>query len=275
MRIFTNWAIISLLSFNYIIAQQGGTLRFNDTNVERFFNSSNNSENIYLTDYQGKPLKALQFILRIENSDGKLDNLSLTNGADVPSSRFLFDYEIHNKIDFDGKPFIDINVLILGNDHNDLISGNKYHLCSFNYNIMESSDSNSYVLLSLINIAGATSTPVEDAKINSDKSLNILISHSNIGKSKITLNQNYPNPFNPSTFIQYTLTTNQFVTLKVYNLLGVEIETLVNEEKPSGSYNVEFPSVESHKNTMLPSGIYFYTVRAGEFAETKKMILVK
>jgi hypothetical protein len=122
---------------------------------------------------------------------------------------------------------------------------------------------------------GATSFPVEDAKIISDKSINILLKHSVKEKSKIILNQNYPNPFNPSTFIQYTLTTNQLVTLKVYNLLGVEIAILVNEEKSSGSYSVQFPSVDSHLYASLPSGIYFYKVQVVDFVETKKMILIK
>jgi hypothetical protein len=83
------------------------------------------------------------------------------------------------------------------------------------------------------------------------------------------LSQNYPNPFNPTTSLQYAIGSRQFVTLKVYDLLGREIATLVNEEKPAGEYEVEF------NGYTLPSGIYFYQLKAGSFSETKKMILLK
>jgi hypothetical protein len=83
------------------------------------------------------------------------------------------------------------------------------------------------------------------------------------------LHQNYPNPFNPSTKIEFTIPKSSLVNLTVYNVLGEEIETLVNETKASGNYEVNFNSVN------LPSGIYFYKLQAGSFAQTKKMILMK
>ena len=87
------------------------------------------------------------------------------------------------------------------------------------------------------------------------------------------LEQNYPNPFNPSTSIQYAISERQFVTLKVYDLIGKEIVTLVNEYKPAGSYEVEFNPASSIKN--LASGIYFYRLQAGDYVKTKKMTLLK
>ncbi|MCZ6703777.1 MAG: discoidin domain-containing protein, partial [Ignavibacteria bacterium] len=86
--------------------------------------------------------------------------------------------------------------------------------------------------------------------------------------------QNYPNPFNPSTSIQYAVRSTQFVSLKVYNVLGSEIATLVNEEKLAGFYEVEFSTTGGDVYN-LPSGIYFYRLQAGDFVETKKMILLK
>jgi hypothetical protein len=89
------------------------------------------------------------------------------------------------------------------------------------------------------------------------------------------LEQNYPNPFNPITTIKYQIPKLSFVTLKVYDVLGSEIITLVNEEKPVGSYQIEFDA------TILSSGIYFYRLqvytpgRAGSFVETKKMVLLR
>ncbi len=91
----------------------------------------------------------------------------------------------------------------------------------------------------------------------------------NLIVDEFKLFQNYPNPFNPSTRIQYAVSSLQFVSLKVYDVLGNEITTLVNEEKPIGSYEVEFNA------SSLPSGVYFYQLNAGSFIETKKMILIK
>ena len=85
------------------------------------------------------------------------------------------------------------------------------------------------------------------------------------------LYQNYPNPFNPGTSIQYTISSRQLVSLKVYDLLGREIATLVNEEQPGGTYNVQF----TINNAQLSSGTYFYRLQAGNFVETRKMILLK
>ena len=83
------------------------------------------------------------------------------------------------------------------------------------------------------------------------------------------LEQNYPNPFNPETSMQYAIGNRQFVIVKVYDLLGKEITTLVNQEMPAGIHNLEFDG------TGLPSGTYFYRLEAGNYAETKKMVLLK
>lgn len=85
----------------------------------------------------------------------------------------------------------------------------------------------------------------------------------------IALNQNYPNPFNPATIIKYSIPGRSFISLKIYDVLGNEISTIVNEEKPAGSYEIEFAA------TNLPSGVYFYQLKAGDFIETKKMVLMK
>lgn len=91
----------------------------------------------------------------------------------------------------------------------------------------------------------------------------------NLLPTEYKLEQNSPNPFNPSTNIQYTISSRQFVTLKVYDLLGREVATLVNEEKNPGNYDVEFNA------SQLSSGIYFYKIQAGDFVSSRKMILLK
>jgi hypothetical protein len=88
------------------------------------------------------------------------------------------------------------------------------------------------------------------------------------------LMQNYPNPFNPNTTISYSLPVGSFVTLKVYDVLGNEIAILVNEEKPSGEYEVEFSISDSHSKN-ISSGFYFYQLKARDFIQTKKMIFIK
>jgi hypothetical protein len=107
--------------------------------------------------------------------------------------------------------------------------------------------------------------------------LTVIVDNKNDILSGFNLSQNYPNPFNPSTTIKYSIPSvtasetkqSQLVTLKVYDLLGNEVVTLVDEEKPSGSHEVYFNGAN------LSSGIYFYKLQAGSFIETKKMILLK
>lgn len=86
-----------------------------------------------------------------------------------------------------------------------------------------------------------------------------------------SLKQNFPNPFNPTTVISYKLSVTGNVSLKVFDLLGKEVATLVNQNQQAGSYSVDFNSAEYN----LSSGMYFYTISAGEFKETRKMMLVK
>ncbi len=87
--------------------------------------------------------------------------------------------------------------------------------------------------------------------------------------TEFSLSQNYPNPFNPITTIRFTISDVRFTSLKVYDVLGNEIATLVNEEKPPGSYEVEWNASD------FPSGIYFYRLTASTYSVTKKMILLK
>jgi hypothetical protein len=96
----------------------------------------------------------------------------------------------------------------------------------------------------------------------------------NLIPTEFKLEQNYPNPFNPSTKIKYSIPSvgtrlALSVQLKVFDVLGREVATLVNEEKPAGNYEVEFGAVH------LPSGVYFYRLQSGDYVKTKKMIFLK
>ena len=91
----------------------------------------------------------------------------------------------------------------------------------------------------------------------------------NAAPIEFLLLQNYPNPFNPSTKIQYSIPQTSQVQISVYDILGNEIETLVNEEKLPGTYELTWYAEG------LPSGVYFYRLQAGSFVYMKKMILLK
>lgn len=87
--------------------------------------------------------------------------------------------------------------------------------------------------------------------------------------NKFSLSQNYPNPFNPSTTISYSIPEGRMVTLKVYDMLGKEVSMLLNEYKEAGNHSLQFNA------SQLPSGIYIYTLQAGEFRDSKKLLLIK
>lgn len=95
------------------------------------------------------------------------------------------------------------------------------------------------------------------------------VSEKPVEPSVFSLGQNYPNPFNPTTQIDYNVPESSHVTLRVYDVLGREVATLVNGEKTAGSYEATF------NGERLPSGVYFYTLKAGSYAATKKMTLLK
>jgi len=89
-----------------------------------------------------------------------------------------------------------------------------------------------------------------------------------------SLQQNYPNPFNPSTSISFSIPNRQHVRLQVYDIVGNLVSTLINEDMAPGSYRIRWNGNNSD-NSQVPSGIYFYTLEAGSFKQTKKMILIK
>ena len=116
------------------------------------------------------------------------------------------------------------------------------------------------------NVFGVTGThPLEDVVTGGLAVEEI----SNEVPSVYSLKQNYPNPFNPTTNIQFAIPKAGFVTMKVYNLLGQEVSTLVDEYKNAGTYKVDFNA------SNLSSGVYFYKIDAGNYTNVKKMILMK
>ena len=97
---------------------------------------------------------------------------------------------------------------------------------------------------------------------------------SNKTPKRFALEPNYPNPFNPSTTIRYQLAENSKVTLKIYNLLGQEVRTLMNTHQSNGIHSVIWDGTNNF-GQRVTSGVYFYRLQAGDFVKTRKMVLVK
>ncbi|MGB3016642.1 MAG: T9SS type A sorting domain-containing protein, partial [Ignavibacteria bacterium] len=95
------------------------------------------------------------------------------------------------------------------------------------------------------------------------------VGNSSLNADDYALEQNYPNPFNPRTVIRYNLKEQHNVVLKVFDALGREVRTLVNEQKSPGSHSVSFDG------SGLSAGVYYYRLNAGEYSDVKKMLLVK
>ncbi|HWA06995.1 MAG TPA: T9SS type A sorting domain-containing protein, partial [Ignavibacteria bacterium] len=96
-----------------------------------------------------------------------------------------------------------------------------------------------------------------------------IVNYNNEIPKEYTLKQNFPNPFNPVTFIEYSIVEGGYAELTVYDILGREVETIIKAEQKPGTYKVQFNAAR------LSSGIYFYTLRADGFTETKKMVVTK
>jgi hypothetical protein len=141
------------------------------------------------------------------------------------------------------------------------IGGSSQEFCSS----VEQIQDGGYIITGIKN--NGVSTDVWLIKTTPD--ISNTVPNTEIAFSDFSLQQNYPNPFNPSTKISWQLPVGSQQTLKIYDVLGNEVTTLVDEFKPAGNYEFEFDA------SGLPSGIYFYQLKTEGFVETKKMILVK
>ncbi len=159
-------------------------------------------------------------------------------------------YILADTLNWTGWKFKDIDIVSLSNS-----SGNLFYKFIIKQNPSGAKNGNIYI--DDIQYE-STATPVEDKKMLPGQYL---------------LYQNYPNPFNPSTVIRYQVPKRSFVELKVFDILGNEVATLVKGEKSKGIHSVTFSGIQNGKT--LSSGIYFYRLKAGEFTSIKKFILLK
>jgi len=179
-------------------------------------------------------------------------NLQVDNGSEMPFGNYLKNNWLW---DGDGSDAsnkfakLNLNILDAGN-HTFTIYG------------VDAANTNAFLDILLL---------TNDADyIPSDSDFSVTNAENNfLRPEKFELLQNFPNPFNPTTLIKYAIAATSEVVIKVYDILGKEIATLVNEVKSPGVYQTQF------NGNNLPSGIYIYTISAGKFSEAKKMVLIK
>lgn len=249
---------------------QGGVLGFSNSESILTENSKNVSDSLILFNYEGMPLKAMQFKIRIENS-GKLEFKSLSRGSAIPTTTFLFDYQLHKgEKKEDGSSFDIVSVILMGWGNNALLPGDAQHIVTIHYDVSEISNENVGTAIELFDVLGATVYPVQDAKISAGQEKQIqLVKVKEVEEQQIKLLQNYPNPFNPVTTISFVLKHKEHLKLSIFNLIGQELEILIDEFLTDGEYNVQFEA------SNLPSGIYIYQLLTPSSLYSKKMILVK
>ncbi|NWG28709.1 MAG: T9SS type A sorting domain-containing protein [Ignavibacteriaceae bacterium] len=128
-----------------------------------------------------------------------------------------------------------------------------------------------YFRVTVVDVGSHESPPSNqvEARLQGGPPPKIVVNPNSNELIEYSLSQNYPNPFNPTTTIDYSIKLAGDVTLKVYDILGTEVASLVNEVKEPGNYSVEFNAAN------LPSGIYVYRLTTGNFVDTKKLILLK
>jgi hypothetical protein len=160
-------------------------------------------------------------------------------------------------------------------------------LNNLGFEVQRKTEANNFMTIGFVNGKGTTSRQqsytfkdkglnngkyhyrLKQVDYNGSQSLSEIVEVEFRSYNSFMLDQNYPNPFNPVTTIGYALKEKSEVRLSILNTIGEEVAVLVNEIKDAGYYLVEFNAAQ------LPSGIYFYKLKAGEFAESKKLVLVK
>ncbi len=247
-------------------------------------NNNGNFQSNANTDYEGK------YYIGLSSNDLPLTNLNI--GADGDSNTVQFNYNIPS-INYGDSLTQDLYVL----KANSVIRGrltfngnaagmtNVFASCADTGYIWTNTNNDGYFVFRVSDkiynyVIRAGQVPyqyISDSIVvhpgDTTASLNLILTSTNENEFNIpkvySLSQNFPNPFNPTTMISYELSRSGMVSLKVFNVLGQEVKVLVNKFESAGQYNVQFNASE------LKSGVYFYQLQAGNYVNTRKMILLK
>jgi hypothetical protein len=143
-------------------------------------------------------------------------------------------------------------------------------LSSGRYNFMNMPSGNFEIIVNKLGFStAARNIPLNSIRDSVNFTLNQVLTVGNTIPEKYSLHQNYPNPFNPVTNIKFDIPKASYVKINVYNVLGKEVSLLMSENKPAGRYSIDFDA------SSLTSGVYFYKIDTGDFAETKRMVILK
>ncbi|NOX64431.1 MAG: T9SS type A sorting domain-containing protein [Chlorobi bacterium] len=255
LGVWSNWTDGPHVAGEFVYDVLGITYEYNDINL---------------------PDPSYQLPSMLETIEGPQlgDSLFVAFNANSPNDTLWYDpaYEIGGYNFLDGVDVTDdteVDVYGYGSDgtkrnvaiHRTLPAGNKIAFIA--YDVLSLDSKNPYVWYSAMTEAPHYQILDWWGLINSVREIG-----GNQPKN-FEISQNYPNPFNPSTVIRYSIPEISKVSLKVYNMLGQEVAQLVNSQQAPGNYEVDFDA------SNLSSGVYFYTIKAGQFASTRKMILIK
>ena len=186
--------------------------------------------------------------------------------SDSSTQIFALSQDYFNKITYSVNPNDSVRIILSNPDLCPICDGGEINVFTDSLHIFTTSKENPVLLLAIIGDGTLDAENIESGKLN------------------FSLSQNYPNPFNPSTTIKYSIPLEEKlsrsaglpqVTLKVYNILGQEVATLVNKQQKPGNYEVIFDGSSASGGQGLSSGIYFYKLQSGQFVESKKMLLLK
>lgn len=285
----TNWVAVNDSAFGAISGDTWRRLDFISPNFGYFYESGLNPQTIYKTTDGCKTWKKVQTPPHVHVLNFYDENFGMTLGIDYDRFGNASNSTVYRTTNGgDSWTSIILPDKGWGNDI-EFLKNDPAKVWHTNYNSLYfSSDSGKTWAQQLIpdvsNIEGRDLVFTDNAcgwflcdsmvyrNLQSDHTYPIVkVESENLSPVRFSLEQNYPNPFNPSTVISYQLAVGSFVTLKIYDVLGNEVATLVNEEQQAGKYNYEL----GMRNYELAGGVYYYTLKAANFVQTKGMIYLK
>ena len=235
---------------------------------EQYSDTSNNVYSLYLMNSEfGWAVKSNGIVLHTINGGTPVELISFS--ADVNLNDLTLNWITASEINNSGFEIHRKQVL----NHQSSVGNAEWEIIGFINGNGTSTEPQSYSFVDENLQAGKYRYRLKQIDFDGSFEYSNIIEIAINSPTKFLLEQNYPNPFNPSTKIKWQSPVSGWQTLKVYDILGNEVATLVDEYKPVGTYEVEFDASSGIRNPV--SGIYFYQLKVGNYSDTKKMLLLK